>query len=206
MTYFFVAGIPCICDDGGVDPRDVFALPVPLLLVGLCGCPEDSVRADDEVGTSAETGVGMGMDMGTGGGGCPLDPFDPNDSARTAAVTGSDTTLVATLCSPDDDVDWWTFTIAEPSYVGVEVLFAKDGQDLRLELSDRATGMVIDSSEGGADILAAPRATRAGQLRRPRRAACRGSELHAQHLRAVDRQPTRSWFGDAGVLPALRPR
>ena len=38
--------------------------------------------------------------------------------------------MSATLCAGGDETDWYTFTLAVPSYVGVEVLFEKDGQDL----------------------------------------------------------------------------
>jgi hypothetical protein len=81
--------------------------------------------------------------------------FDPNDSPAMATVISPTSTLNATLCSRSDNADWWTFTLSETSYVGVEVLFSKDGRDLRLELRDRATGLLISRSEGGADIQAA---------------------------------------------------
>jgi hypothetical protein len=124
----------------------------------LSACPDETVGVGGDEADTADIGsgsdTGSNSDMGGGGGGCQLDMFEPNDSQAAAVEIGPETTLAATLCKGSDDVDWWTFTLAETSYVGVEVRFAKDSQDLRLELWDAGSGGMIDRSEDGADIQA----------------------------------------------------
>jgi hypothetical protein len=123
-------------------------------VVGLSGCPGDTVSPGVDAMATADSDTGSDMDVDMGAGGCELDMFEPNDSQVTATAIGSDTTLSANLCKSSDDVDWWTFTLPETSYVGVEVLFAKDSQDLRLELWDAGSGAMIDRAQDGADIQA----------------------------------------------------
>ena len=87
-------------------------------------------------------------------GGCSVDEHDPNGSRAEAGRIEQNEELSATLCAGGDETDWYTFTLAVPSYVGVEVLFEKDGQDVALELSDHDSGTLIERSEGGADMQA----------------------------------------------------
>jgi hypothetical protein len=122
-------------------------------LVVVAGCPEDTDSMADVEGTAgSEMGTGMSLDMP--GHDCSVDKYDPNDSRASATSISLDTTREATLCELGDEFDWWTFTLPERSYVGVEVSFAKDAQDVALELWDAATGSRIDSSHGGADMQA----------------------------------------------------
>ncbi|PRQ07395.1 hypothetical protein [Enhygromyxa salina] len=115
----------------------------------LLGCvSDDTTLGPDAHGTADDTATGTGDD--TGAGAC--DPYEPNDNVADATPIDPDTTLDAALCSGRDDVDWWTFTLPEAAYVGVEVLFAKDQQDVSLELWQGAN--LLDSSADGADILA----------------------------------------------------
>ncbi|PRQ09369.1 hypothetical protein [Enhygromyxa salina] len=88
------------------------------------------------------------------GGDCPLDVFDPNDSPEAATPIKSTATHTATLCAWGDEADWWTFTLSDRSYVGVEVRFAERAQDVALELWDQGTSAMIDRAEGGAEIQA----------------------------------------------------
>ncbi len=138
-------------------------MPVPsrsarsIGLILVSACVDDAagtLEGDDgsDVGDSdTSTDTGAALDMP--GGGCPLDMFDPNDSQATATPISLGTPIVATLCSPTDDVDGWTFTLTETSYVGLEAIFTKDSQDLALELWD-GSGTRIDRSDGGAGIQA----------------------------------------------------
>jgi hypothetical protein len=125
--------------------------------LSLAGCPTDTVGPG--VDGSADTdGTGGGRDSDTGGnsdlpGDC-IDPYDPNDSREVATSIDATGTIDATLCKTADEVDWWTFDLSETSYVGVEVLFALDDQDLRLELWDAASGSLIGRAEDGAGIQA----------------------------------------------------
>jgi hypothetical protein len=85
---------------------------------------------------------------------CSLVAYETIDSRASATSIGVDTTKTATLCKSSDEFDWWTFTLSKRSYVGIEVLFAKDAQDVALELWDSATNSMIDRSQDGADIQA----------------------------------------------------
>jgi hypothetical protein len=121
-------------------------------LLVVAGCPEESddamISTDESAGTTADAGGDLpGSD-------CALDIHDPNDSRSTAILIDANTSIQAMLCEAGDEADWWTFRLTETSYVGVETLFAKDGQDVALELWDGSTGAMIDRSEGGADIQA----------------------------------------------------
>ena len=87
-------------------------------------------------------------------GNCHLDAHDSNEQRGDASRIAQNAELSATLCAGADETDWYTFTLAAPSYVGVELLFEKDGQDVALELSEHDAGTLIDRSEGGADMQA----------------------------------------------------
>ena len=127
-----------------------FATSAALLL----GCPSDS--SDESYGVTAESGdssdTGAPADLPMGG--CSVDEHDPNGSRAEAGRIEQNEELSATLCDGGDETDWYTFTLAVPSYVGVEVLFEKDGQDVALELSEHDSGTLIERSEGGADMQA----------------------------------------------------
>jgi hypothetical protein len=112
--------------------------------------PTVDLETTGDPGTSTDTGMGSDMP----GNDCSVDAYDPNDSSGAASSINANTTLEATLCGPVDDDDWWTFTLSDTSYVGIEVLFAKDAQDVALELWDATTGTMIERSQGGADIQA----------------------------------------------------
>jgi hypothetical protein len=125
-------------------------------ILALSACPSEKIGplVDATDAENTDTGSGSGLDMALGVGDCDLDMFEPNDSQAAATAINSDTTLTANLCESIDDVDWWTFRLPETSYVGVEVLFAKDSQDVRLELWDTSTSAMIDRAQDGADIQA----------------------------------------------------
>ncbi|WP_146157175.1 hypothetical protein [Enhygromyxa salina] len=86
------------------------------------------------------------------GGDCLLDLYDPNDSPEAATPINATITRTARLCAWDDEADWWTFTLTERSYVGIEVRFTKNAQDVALELWDQGSSAMIGRSEGGAEI------------------------------------------------------
>jgi hypothetical protein len=125
-------------------------------LLVVSGCPEGSGEwmADVEGTAGSEMGMDTGGVLDMPGNDCSVDAYDPNDSRASATSISVDTIREATLCESGDEFDWWTFTLTERSYVGVEVTFAKDAQDVALELWDAATSMLIDRSQGGADMQA----------------------------------------------------
>src|SRR5690606_28334534 len=96
--------------------------------VFLLGCPPDDSSDDAshggtvETGNSSDTGAPANLPMG----GCSVDEHDPNGSRAEAGRIEQNQELNATLCDGGDETDWYTFTLAVPSYVGVEVLFEKD--------------------------------------------------------------------------------
>jgi hypothetical protein len=118
----------------------------------LAGCPEEPMDTMMGMDATAGTATDTGGDLP--GNDCTFDMHDPNDSRAAATSIDANMTMEAKLCTSGDEADWWTFSLSESSYVGVEVLFAKDGQDVALELWDGSNGMMIDRSQGGADIQA----------------------------------------------------
>src|SRR5690606_1138684 len=135
--------------------------------VFLLGCPQDDSPDDASHGGTAETGdssdTGGTSDLPMGG--CSVDEHDPNGSRAEAGRIEQNEELSATLCDGGDETDWYTCTLAVPSYVGVGVLFEKGGQDVALELSDHDSGTLIERSEGGADMQATRRAGDGGRKR-----------------------------------------
>jgi len=109
-------------------------------------------------GTGTITGTGSAS-SGTTGSACELDPWESKDGpAEATDLDGVDGTaledrtdalvLDATLCEGADEEDFYTWTLSEAAYVGVEVTFRKEAQDVALELQDDA-GQVLVRSEGG---------------------------------------------------------
>src|SRR5262245_18684185 len=80
----------------------------------MAGCPTDSMGG---MGDTAETATDTGGD--SPGNDCSFDLHDPNDSWGMATSIDANTTIEAKLCTSGDDVDWWTFTLYETSYIGV---------------------------------------------------------------------------------------
>jgi hypothetical protein len=125
-------------------------------LVVVSGCPEGTREwiADVEGTAGSEMGIDTDVMLDMPGNDCSVDAYDPNDSRASATSISVDSIREATLCESGDEFDWWTFTLPERSYVGVEVSFAKAAQDVALELRDAATNTLIDRSQGGADMQA----------------------------------------------------
>ena len=98
----------------------------------LLGCTPDPPD-DASHGGTAETGAPTDLPMGN----CAVDEHDPNGSRAEAGPIEQNEELSATLCAGGDETDWYTFTLGAPSYVGIEVLFEKDGQDVALEAAPR---------------------------------------------------------------------
>ena len=136
----------------------------------------------DGGGTATGTGTGTGTATGTGsastgttGSACELDPWESNDGpAEATDLDGVDATaledrtdalvLDATLCEGADEEDFYTWTLSDAAYVGVEVTFRKEAQDVALELQDDA-GQVLVRSEGGRDVQLAHARLGAGTYR-----------------------------------------
>jgi hypothetical protein len=124
-----------------------------LAILSLVDCVDDGPMAPGQGETgSVSTETGTPADVPTSD--CSLDIYDPNDSLAASFPIEPNAIIVATVCTSLDDVDWWSFMLDETSYVGTEVLFSKDSQDLRLELWNAETGMMIAHAQDGADIQA----------------------------------------------------
>jgi len=132
----------------------------PLALC-LLACPGDDGEFSGETeGYDTSTGAATAPDLPNmpveTNPGCDgtFDPFDPNELPGDATVIMPDSVQAASLAAGCDEVDWWEFSLPEPSYMGIEAHFISDSHDLSVELWDAGAGTLIQASSGGTDIQA----------------------------------------------------